>query len=64
MPRWRPELVAPDLEGRPYSVKYHELPALLLNEVQTQRRTIARLEARIADLEKRPLYTAPPEVAR
>ena len=24
-----PELVAPDLEGRPYSVKYHELPALL-----------------------------------
>ena len=35
-----PELVAPDLEGKPYSVKYHELPALLLNEVQQQERTI------------------------
>ena len=59
-----PELVAPDLDGRPYSVKYHELPALLLNEVQVQRHTIARLEARIAELEKRPLYTEPREVAR
>jgi endosialidase-like protein len=59
-----PELVAPDLEGRPFSVKYHELPALLLNEVQVQRRTIAKLEARIAELEKRPLYTPAPEVAR
>jgi hypothetical protein len=59
-----PELVAPDLEGRPYSVKYHELPALLLGEVQAQRRTIARLEARLAELEKRPLYTPVPEVAR
>jgi hypothetical protein len=59
-----PELVAPDLEGRPYSVKYHELPALLLNEVQAQRRTIAKLEARLAELEQTPLYTATPEVAR
>lgn len=33
-----PELVAPDLEGRPYSVKYHVLPVLLLNEAQKQRR--------------------------
>ena len=33
-----PELVAPDAEGKPYSVKYHELPALLLNEVQEQER--------------------------
>ena len=35
-----PELVAPDLEGRPYSVKYHELPALLLAQNQQQQRTI------------------------
>jgi hypothetical protein len=48
-----PELVAPDADGRPYSVKYHELPSLLLNELQEQQRTIARLEARIAELERR-----------
>jgi len=54
-----PELVAPDLEGRPYSVKYHELPALLVNEVQAQRRiseeqkqVIATLSARIEQLER------------
>jgi hypothetical protein len=59
-----PELVTADSDGRPYTVKYHELPALLLNEVQVQRRTIAKLEARIAELEKQPLYTEPREVAR
>ena len=53
-----PELVAPDLEGKPYSVKYHELPPLLLNEVQAQRRineeqrqVIAALSARLDALE-------------
>jgi hypothetical protein len=35
-----PELVAQDLDGRPYSVKYHELPALLLSHAQKQQRTI------------------------
>ena len=35
-----------------------------LNEVQAQRRTLATLEARIAELEKTPLYTPPAEVAR
>jgi hypothetical protein len=35
-----PELVAYDKEGEPYSVRYHVLPALLLNEVQKQQRTI------------------------
>jgi hypothetical protein len=35
-----PELVATDKEGRPWSVLYHELPALLLNELQTQQRQI------------------------
>jgi hypothetical protein len=47
-----PELVAPGADGKPYSVKYHELPALLLNQVQQQQRTIATLEARIAELER------------
>ena len=48
-----PELVAPDLEGKPYSVKYHELPALLLNELQQQRQEIAALRERLAKLEAR-----------
>ena len=34
-----PELVAYDDEGEPYSVRYHVLPSLLLNEVQKQQRT-------------------------
>ena len=54
-----PELVAPDLEGKPYSVKYHELPALLLNEVKEQHRineeqkqVISMLEERLEHLER------------
>jgi len=42
-----PELVAPDLEGRPYSVRYHALPVLLLNEPQEQQRTIEDQHHRI-----------------
>ena len=48
-----PELVAPDLEGKPYSVKYHELPALLLNEVQEQQRIIEEQQQVIAALSAR-----------
>jgi hypothetical protein len=73
-----PELVAPDLEGRPYSVKYHELPALLLNELQQaerrndeQERRIARqdqviagLQARLTALERREHDKAREEVTR
>ena len=36
-----PELVAYDEEGQPYSVRYHVLPSLLLNEMQKQQRTNA-----------------------
>ncbi|MCA9511346.1 MAG: tail fiber domain-containing protein, partial [Myxococcales bacterium] len=53
-----PELVAPGADGSPYSVKYHVLPALLLNELQKselrndeQQRTIEELLARLAALE-------------
>ena len=35
-----PELVAPDLDGKPYSVRYHVLPSLLLNEAQKQHATL------------------------
>ena len=59
-----PELVAPDLEGRPYSVRYHVLPTLLLNELQEQQRTIDMLVARVAELERRASGDSPGEVAR
>jgi hypothetical protein len=55
-----PELVAPDLEGKPYSVRYHVLAPMLLNQVQKQQRTIdaqrrenQAQEARIAALTTR-----------
>ena len=35
-----PELVARDATGKPYSVRYHVLPSLLINELQKQRGTI------------------------
>jgi hypothetical protein len=35
-----PELVALDAEGAPYSVRYHVLPSMLLNEMQRQERTM------------------------
>jgi hypothetical protein len=34
-----PELVVSDAEGQPYSVRYHVLPSMLLNEMQKQQRT-------------------------
>lgn len=40
-----PELVVHDKEGLPETVKYHELPVLLLNELK-------KLSARVAELEK------------
>ena len=62
-----PELVVYDREGRPETVRYHLVNALLLNEVQKQHRaaeareklidqqqeTIDRLEARLERLEAR-----------
>ena len=49
-----PELVAYDDAGQPYSVRYHVLPAMLLNEVQKQQQLIAAMAARIERLEARP----------
>ncbi len=48
-----PELVIYDKEGLPDTVKYHELPVLLLNELQKCVATIENLEERIAKLEKK-----------
>jgi len=46
-----PGLVVNDKEGNPQTVKYHELPALLLNELQKSIAKIAELEERINSLE-------------
>lgn len=46
-----PELVVYDRNGQVESLAYHELPALLLNELQKQHKTIEQLEQRIAALE-------------
>ena len=37
--------------GEVETVQYHQLPALLLNELQKQQKTIQSLEERIANLE-------------
>jgi hypothetical protein len=46
-----PDLVAYDEDGTPQTVRYHFVNAMLLNEVQKQRRHIQDLEARLAALE-------------
>jgi hypothetical protein len=49
-----PELVVYDRDGRPESVRYHLINALLLNEVQNQHREIEELRRRLTRLEVRP----------
>ncbi|MFL6354841.1 MAG: tail fiber domain-containing protein [Bryobacteraceae bacterium] len=46
-----PELVVYGEHGKIESVQYHQLPALLLNELQKQHQTIQELQERIAGLE-------------
>jgi hypothetical protein len=46
-----PELVAHDKDGRIETVQYYKLDAMLLNELQKQRRIIEALESRLAALE-------------
>ena len=40
MAKVAPDLVGRDADGSPYTVRYHVLPSLLLNEAQKQQRTI------------------------
>ena len=42
-----PELVVYDQDGQVHSLQYHELPALLLNELQKQHRAITEQQAEI-----------------
>jgi|SRR5271165_2608047 len=43
-----PELVSYDADRTPYSVKYNDIPAMLLNEVQKLSKRVAELEGHIA----------------
>ena len=47
-----PELAVYDKEGRVETLQYQQLPAMLLNEIQKQHKTIDDLETRIATLEQ------------
>ncbi len=44
-----PELVVNDAQGQPFTVRYHQLPPLLLAEIQRLERERAAQDARIAD---------------
>lgn len=43
-----PELVVYDKEGNPDTIKYHEMPAILLNELQKLSKRVEELEKRVA----------------
>jgi hypothetical protein len=48
-----PELVMKDADGQAQTVLYHEMPAMLLNELQKQQRRIEAQDDEIATLRKR-----------
>jgi len=47
-----PALVVPDEEGKPFSVRYEEVNAMLLNEFLKEHRKVAALEATVAVQQK------------
>ena len=47
-----PELVVRDKEGKPYSVRYEAVNAMLLNEFLKEHSTVAKLEANAAEQQK------------
>jgi hypothetical protein len=48
-----PELVVRGKDGAVDTVQYHQLPAMLLNELQKQHRTIEQLQQEITELRSR-----------
>jgi hypothetical protein len=42
-----PQLIVYDLEGNPQTVKYHELPVLLLNEIKKLKKEILELQGKL-----------------
>ena len=47
-----PDLVVRDKEGKPYSVRYDQVNAMLLNEFLKEHRKVQELEARLAQQER------------
>jgi hypothetical protein len=47
-----PDLVVRDQEGKPYSVRYDQVNAMLLNEFLKEHRKVQELEATIAKQQK------------
>ncbi len=45
-----PDLVVRDKEGKPYTVRYDQVNAMLLNEFLKEHRRVEKLEATVADL--------------
>jgi hypothetical protein len=45
-----PDLVARDKEGKPYSVRYDQVNAMLLNEFLKEHKTVEQLQATVAEL--------------
>jgi trimeric autotransporter adhesin len=45
-----PNLVVRDKEGKPYSVRYDQVNAMLLNEFLKEHRKVEKLEATVASL--------------
>jgi hypothetical protein len=48
-----PDLVVRDTDGQPSGVRYHVLPAMLLNELQRQQRTVEAQASRLAEYDER-----------
>ena len=44
------DLVVRDKEGKPYTVRYDQVNAMLLNEFLKEHRKVEKLEATVADL--------------
>ncbi len=45
-----PDLIVRDKDGKPYSVRYDQVNAMLLNEFLKEHRKVEKLEATVADL--------------
>jgi hypothetical protein len=48
--RVHPDLVVRDKDGKPYSVRYDQVNAMLLNEFLKEHRKVEKLEATVASL--------------
>ena len=47
-----PDLITRDRDGKPYTVRYEEVNAMLLNEFLKEHRKVEKLEATVAQQQK------------